>query len=66
MTDNEVPILFIKKMAGSVLLIVGFVIAFIGFGAGSPAFGIAGLLIAMSGLVLWALKIIRRNQRTDV
>ena len=66
MTGNEAPVLLIKKMLGTVLLVLGLLAASAGFAAGSPAIGIFGLLIAASGLVLWALKIARRNRGMDV
>jgi hypothetical protein len=66
MTGNEAPVFLIKKMLGMGLLLLGLIVSAVGFAAGAPSFGILGLFIAAWGVVLLALKIIRRNRGTDV
>ncbi len=59
---GEKPILLIKKLAGILLLFVGLFLIAVGFSNGSTGLTVVGILALAAGLILLALKIVRRNQ----
>jgi hypothetical protein len=63
---GEKPILLIKKLGGLFLLLFGLLLAGLGFRDGSTSLIIIGILLLAAGVVLLALKIIRRNQNIQL
>jgi hypothetical protein len=59
---GEKPILLIKKLGGILLLFVGLLLTAVGFSNGSTGLAVVGILALAAGLILLALKIVRRNQ----
>jgi drug/metabolite transporter (DMT)-like permease len=60
LTDK--PVFAIKKLGGLLLLIFGVVVALLAYSNGSTGLSVLGILMAAIGVVLMALKIVRRNQ----
>ena len=60
--ENGTPLLLIKKLGGMVLLIVGFLLTATGFGTGHAWLATTGIVLIAIGLLLFVLKIMRRNQ----
>jgi hypothetical protein len=63
---GESPILLIKKLGGIVLLLFGLLLTALGFDSESTALTAIGILSLAAGAVLLALKIIRRNQNSQL
>lgn len=59
---GEKPILLIKKFGGLILLLFGFLLTAVGFNGGPTGLAVLGILLLAGGLILLALKILRRNQ----
>jgi hypothetical protein len=60
---REKPVLLLKKLGALALLLIGFLLAALGYHDRSTGLTIIGIVLIAAGLALWALKIIRRNQR---
>jgi drug/metabolite transporter (DMT)-like permease len=59
---TETPVFLIKKLGGLALVICGIIVAAFGYGDGSKGLALVGIGLAALGVILMALKIIRRNQ----
>jgi drug/metabolite transporter (DMT)-like permease len=59
---GEGPILLIKKLAGMILIVIGCLLTAVGLNSGSILQIALGVALLIGGMILIALKIIRRNQ----
>jgi hypothetical protein len=63
---GESPILLIKKLGGILLLLFGLLLTAIGFNNESTGLTAIGILLLAAGAILLTLKIIRRNQGSQL
>jgi hypothetical protein len=63
---NEGYILFGKKLYGLLLIILGFVLAAVGFESNAPGLIALGILCLIAGAIFLVLKIIRRNEDSQI
>jgi branched-subunit amino acid transport protein AzlD len=63
---GERPILLIKKLGGILLLLFGLLLTALGFSSESTALTAIGILSLAAGAIFLALKIIRRNQDSQL
>ena len=59
---DQGPVLLAKKFGAMLALILGAALTAYGYGESSTATMVAGVVLFVLGIVLLALKIIRRNQ----
>jgi branched-subunit amino acid transport protein AzlD len=62
----ERPILLIKKLGGILLLLLGLLLTALGFSSESTGLTAIGILSLAAGAIFLALKIIRRNQDSQL
>jgi hypothetical protein len=60
--ENGTPLLLIKKLGGTILLIVGCALAATGFSTDNTGLATTGIILLAIGALLLVLKIMRRNQ----
>jgi len=63
---GERPILLIKKLGGILLLFFGLLLTALGLSDDSTGLTTLGILLLAAGAILLALKIIRRNQSSQL
>ena len=63
---NEGYVLFGKKLYGLLLIILGFVLAAVGYESNAPGLTALGILCLIAGAILLVLKIIRRNEASQI
>jgi drug/metabolite transporter (DMT)-like permease len=63
---DERPILLIKKLGGVFLLLFGLLLTALGLNSESTGLTALGIILLVAGAILLALKIIRRNQNSQV
>jgi drug/metabolite transporter (DMT)-like permease len=63
---GERPILLIKKLGGILLLVFGLLLTALGFNSESNGLTAIGIILLAAGAVFLALKIIRRNQNSQL
>jgi branched-subunit amino acid transport protein AzlD len=63
---SESPILLIKKLGGVLLLLFGLLLTALGFNSESTGLTTIGILSLAAGAILLALKIMRRNQGSQL
>jgi drug/metabolite transporter (DMT)-like permease len=60
------PLLLVKKLGGVLFLICGMALTALAYNEGSTGLTVVGILLAAAGVVLMALKIVRRNQGVEL
>jgi branched-subunit amino acid transport protein AzlD len=63
---SESPILLIKKLGGVLLLLLGLLLTALGFNSESTGLTTIGILSLVAGAIFLALKIVRRNQDSQL
>ena len=63
---NEGYVLFAKKLYGLFLIILGFALTAVGFESNAPGITVLGILSLIAGAILLVLKIIRRNEDSQM
>lgn len=63
---TEKPVFLLKKLGGVLLLLCGILLTVLGYSDGSTGLTGLGVLVAMAGVSLLVLKIVRRNHDVDV
>jgi uncharacterized membrane protein len=63
---DERPILLIKKLGGILLLLFGLLLTALGFNSESNGLTAIGVLSLVAGAIFLALKIVRRNQDSQL
>lgn len=63
---DEGPIFLVKKMGGMILIILGCLLTAVGITFESHSVSVLGILLLVLGAVLLTLKIIRRNQGSQL
>jgi drug/metabolite transporter (DMT)-like permease len=66
MATVEGPILLIKKLGGVLLLLVGLLLTALGLNSESGGLTGTGIVLLVAGAIFLALKIIRRNQDSQL
>jgi hypothetical protein len=61
-TTGQGPVLLMKKLGAMFSLVLGAVLTAFGYSIESTATTVVGVVLLVLGAILWALKIIRRNQ----
>lgn len=65
-TAVERPILLIKKLGGILLLLFGLLLTALGLNSDSGGLTTIGIILLVAGAIFLALKIIRRNQGSQL
>ena len=60
------PVLLAKKLGGLLLIVLGCILLVAGLNLESTGLLILGALSLIAGLILWVLKIIRRNENGQI
>jgi hypothetical protein len=63
---GEGPILLLKKLGGMILIVVGCLLTAVGLNLGSIVQIVLGVALLAGGMILLALKIVRRNQSNQL
>ena len=63
---DEVPVLLAKKLGGLLLIVLGCLLLVAGTNMESTAVSVLGVLSLIAGVIFWILKIIRRNDNSQV
>jgi membrane-bound ClpP family serine protease len=63
---DEGYVLFAKKLYGLFLIILGFVLIAVGANSNAPGLTAIGILSLIAGVILLVLKIIRRNEGSQI
>jgi drug/metabolite transporter (DMT)-like permease len=63
---SERPILLIKKLGGVLLLLFGLLLTALGLSNESNGLTTIGILLLVAGAIFLALKIVRRNQESQL
>jgi hypothetical protein len=63
---GEGPILLLKKLGGMILIVVGCLLTAVGLNLGSIVQIALGVALLAGGMILLALKIVRRNQSNQL
>jgi hypothetical protein len=63
---NEGYVLFAKKIYGLFLIILGFVLTAVGSESNAPGLTALGILCLIAGAIFLVLKIIRRNEGSQI
>jgi hypothetical protein len=63
---NDGHVLFAKKIYGLFLIILGFVLTAVGFESNAPGLTALGILCLIAGAIFLVLKIIRRNEGSQI
>lgn len=63
---DEGPVFLAKKLGGLFLIVLGCILLVAGLNMESTGLSVLGALSLIVGLVLWVLKIIRRNENNQV
>jgi hypothetical protein len=63
---GEGPILLLKKLGGMILIVVGCLLTAVGLNLGSIVQIALGVALLAGGMILLALKIVRRNQSSQL
>jgi drug/metabolite transporter (DMT)-like permease len=66
MATVERPILLIKKLGGVLLLVFGLLLTALGLSSESSGLTATGVVLLVAGAIFLALKIIRRNQDSQL
>lgn len=63
---GEGPVLLAKKLGGLLLIVLGCLLLVAGMNLESTALSLLGALSLIAGLIFWVLKIIRRNENSQI
>jgi len=63
---DEMPVLLAKKLGGLLLIVLGCLLLVAGTNMESTAVSVLGVLSLIAGVIFWILKIIRRNDNSQV
>ena len=63
---DEVPVLLAKKLGGLLLIVLGCLLLVAGTNLESTAVSALGVLSLIAGVIFWILKIIRRNDNSQI
>lgn len=63
---DEGPVFLAKKLGGLFLIVLGCILLVAGLNMESTGLSVLGALSLIVGLILWVLKIIRRNENNPV
>ena len=63
---HEGPIFLAKKLGGLLLIILGCLLLVAGMNLESTGLSVLGVLSLIAGVIFWVLKIIRRNENSQV
>jgi drug/metabolite transporter (DMT)-like permease len=63
---REGPIFLAKKLGGLLLIILGCLLLVAGMNLESTGLSVLGVLSLIAGVIFWVLKIIRRNENSQV
>ncbi|MBR1146077.1 hypothetical protein [Bradyrhizobium sp. AUGA SZCCT0431] len=63
---GEGPVLLAKKLGGLLLIVLGCLLLVAGINLESTVLSLLGALSLIAGLIFWVLKIIRRNESSQI